>query len=173
MTKESSQIFDELIFQAGQIATKLRLNKSMGQLYAALYFSDDPVSLDDLAKKCRMSKGNASINIRHLERWNAVSKTYSNGNRKDYYLANKDVIGFTVGRGMALFSDVLNKGESVLKGAAEKVNSIDVSNSGEEDMQTIEKYKENLEDLSSKFNKLKKLSENLGVIETMLKGALK
>ena len=166
------KIQDDLIFQAGQIAKKLRLNKSMGQLYAALYFSDGPVSLDDLAKICRMSKGNASINIRHLERWNAVLKAYGNGDRRDYYEANNDFIGFSISRGMEIFSDILNKGGAALNGLDEKLDTIDQESMSEEQRTKIEGYKIKLSEMNGKVTGLKKLAKNMDSFEDIIKGLL-
>lgn len=46
--------------------------KIMGQLYGLLYLSPKPLTLDEMAESLSISKGNVSINIRALERWNMV-----------------------------------------------------------------------------------------------------
>ena len=55
----------------GQLASELGLNGSAGSIYALLFMSGEPVSLDRIAQSCAMSKGNASMNVRDLERWGA------------------------------------------------------------------------------------------------------
>ncbi|MBF0494348.1 MAG: hypothetical protein HQL28_04375 [Candidatus Omnitrophica bacterium] len=166
MSKNIDNIHDALIMNAGSIAAKMRLNKSMGQLYAALYFSDEPVALEDLAKKCRMSKGNASINMRHLERWNAVIKTFGHGDRKNYYEANKDIMNFIVERGKSIFFDILARGEAVIKQTSDVVNSFAPEN--EEDKKKLEGYTTKLNDLKDKFDKLKSLANGFSMIEKLL-----
>jgi DNA-binding transcriptional regulator GbsR (MarR family) len=75
----------------GKLCDSFGLNRFIAQLYAVLYLSDKPLSLDDLAEKLKSSKGNVSINIRELEKWGAVKNIWVKGSRKDYYEANLDV----------------------------------------------------------------------------------
>ncbi|MBF0216035.1 MAG: hypothetical protein HQL30_03460 [Candidatus Omnitrophica bacterium] len=169
MAKDYQDIIDDVIFNAGQIAMKMRLNKSMGQLYAALYFSENPVSLDELAKKCRMSKGNASINIRHLERWNAVTKTFSNGSRKDYYVANSNIMGFVMTRGKEIFASILNRGEALVSRSLNKISSVDISKMDEVQQSEIRKHRTKIEEMDKMLTKMKGLTNNLQLLEQFLK----
>src|ERR1019366_314395 len=73
------------------IAEMLSFNRSMGQIYGLLYGNSDPLSLEDIAKTCQMSKGSASIHLRTLETWGAVHRSWKPGTRKDYYAANTDI----------------------------------------------------------------------------------
>jgi len=67
------------------------LNKFVAQLYALLYLSDKPLSLDDMVERLKVSKGNISVNIRELEKWGAVRNVWVKGSRKNYYEANLDL----------------------------------------------------------------------------------
>lgn len=75
----------------GKLAEGFGLNKFTAQLYAAIYLSDKPLSLDELVEKLGASKGNVSLNIRELERWGAVRSVWVKGSRKDYYEAEQDI----------------------------------------------------------------------------------
>lgn len=76
---------------AGEMAESLSFNKSIGQIYGLLYLSQRPLSLQDIADRLRMSKGNASINLRMLEDWGAVRPVSISGSRRDHYEANRDL----------------------------------------------------------------------------------
>jgi len=76
---------------AGELAESMSFNKSIGQIYGLLYISPEPLSLEDIAKRLSMSKGNASINLRILESWGAVKPTSIHGSRRDYYEANHNI----------------------------------------------------------------------------------
>ena len=89
---------DSLITLAGQTAEMLSFNRSIGQLFGLLYMSSEPLSLEDISKTCRMSKGNASIHLRTLEGWGAVHRSGKPGTRKDYYMANTDLKGLAYRR---------------------------------------------------------------------------
>ncbi len=74
----------------GRITAFWGFSKIMGQLYGLLYLSPKPMTLDEMAELLSISKGNVSINIRALERWNMVRKIWIKGDRKDFYEAEVD-----------------------------------------------------------------------------------
>ena len=79
------------IEKIGKLCDEFGLNRFVAQLYAVLYLSDKPLSLDDLVEKLEVSKGNISVNIRELEKWGAVRNVWVKGSRKDYYEAEPDI----------------------------------------------------------------------------------
>lgn len=74
----------------GRITAFWGFSKIMGQLYGLLYLSPKPLTLDEMAESLSISKGNVSINIRALERWNMVRQVWVKGDRKDFYEAETD-----------------------------------------------------------------------------------
>jgi len=86
--EESSRDF---INSLGRVADFFGFNRLMGQLYAALFLSPEPLTLDDMVKRLDSSKGNVSINIRSLERWGLVRQIYKWADRKNYYEAETDI----------------------------------------------------------------------------------
>ncbi|GAH46019.1 unnamed protein product, partial [marine sediment metagenome] len=63
----------------------------IGQLYAILFLSNQPLCLDDMAETLEISKGNASVNIRELEKLGVVRKVWVKGSRRDFYEAELDL----------------------------------------------------------------------------------
>lgn len=86
-----AQAIETFIQGAGQVSAALlgMINKVGGQIYALLFLSDEPLSLDDIAEHLAISKGNVSINIRLLEDYKLVRKVWIKGSRKDYYAAER------------------------------------------------------------------------------------
>jgi DNA-binding transcriptional regulator GbsR (MarR family) len=76
---------------AGELAESFSFNRSIGQIYGLLYLSDKPLSLDEIALRLKMSKGNASVNLRALESWGAVRPVWVKGSRRDHYEANRNL----------------------------------------------------------------------------------
>ncbi|MFN6018265.1 MAG: GbsR/MarR family transcriptional regulator, partial [Verrucomicrobiota bacterium] len=58
-----------------------------GEIYGLLFISQAPLSLDDLVKRLKISKGSASQGLRTLKSLGAVRETNGNGNgeRRTYY----------------------------------------------------------------------------------------
>lgn len=74
---------------AGKVSAALlgMINRVGGQIYALLFLSDEPLSLDEIGERLGVSKSNISINIRMLEEVGLVRKVWVKGSRKDYYAA--------------------------------------------------------------------------------------
>lgn len=84
--KLREQFFD----LGGRSALRLGLPRSLGQIYAALYLSPRPLSLQDLMDSLHISKGSASMSVRQLAAWGAVEQVWVKGDRRDFYQANPD-----------------------------------------------------------------------------------
>ena len=79
-----------LIQGVGRISSFWGLNKAMGELYALLYLTPRPMSLDEMAEAIGLSKASVSIHMRALERIGMVRKVWAVGDRRDYYEAEVD-----------------------------------------------------------------------------------
>ncbi len=87
MDKKLIEARDNFIESAGRTTQGFGLGRNIGQLYALLFFSPKPMSLDDMAGELKVSKGSVSTNVRELEKWGAVREVWIKGDRKDYYEA--------------------------------------------------------------------------------------
>ena len=63
---------------------------STGMLYSHLYFSDEPMSLDELAEKLEVSKTTVCNSARSMEERGMLDKSWKPGSRRDYYRAETD-----------------------------------------------------------------------------------
>ena len=80
----------EMIGNLSRISEFWGYPRAMGGLYAVLYLSPGPVSLDDLVPLVGVTKGAISTNIRALEQLGMVHRRLRAGDRKDYYEADTD-----------------------------------------------------------------------------------
>jgi HTH-type transcriptional regulator, glycine betaine synthesis regulator len=90
MSEQLKEASEGVMEAMGRISDFWGFSKIMGQLYGLLYLSFKPLTLDEMAERLSVSKGNISINIRTLERWNMVRAVWVKGDRKDYYEAETD-----------------------------------------------------------------------------------
>lgn len=84
-TTELQELREKFIDTAGQFTQSLGFGRILGQIYAHVYFSPEPQTLDDLTAQLGISKGSASMSVRQLEGWHALRKVWVKGDRKDYY----------------------------------------------------------------------------------------
>jgi DNA-binding transcriptional regulator GbsR (MarR family) len=64
--------------------------KGMGAIFAVLYLSPTPLSLDEIAQQTGLTKGAISTEIRALARIGLVHRSSRLGDRRDYYEAESD-----------------------------------------------------------------------------------
>src|ERR1039457_2896203 len=79
---------ERMIENLSRISEFWGYSRAMGGLYAALYLSRGPVSLDDLVPIVGVTKGAISTNVRALEQLGMVHRHVRTGDRKDYYEAD-------------------------------------------------------------------------------------
>ena len=96
--KEIEQMRNDIVSVAGLLFSRFSLSPIAGEVYALLYLSAAPVSLNDMVRELKISKGSASMNIRALEAWGAVRKVWVNSDRKDYYEADPDILNIALKR---------------------------------------------------------------------------
>lgn len=81
----------EFVVLWGEMATHWGINRTMAQIHALLYASEQALDTDEIMARLAISRGNANVNLRSLVDWSLVRKTHRLGSRKDYYTAEKDV----------------------------------------------------------------------------------
>jgi len=155
---ELDRICDEFTEVAGQLSARLGLNRTVGQLYALLFLSNEPLCLDYMTERLKISKGSASTNIRELEKWGAVRKVWVKGSRKDFYEANSDTLKIVVSRFKSGIQQRLNEMQ-------EGINRFEKVISEVESSLTVEERKR-AQFFREKFRKVKKMQ---GLVSTFLK----
>lgn len=90
MSKELSQIKQGFVEGLSHISRFWGFPKGVGALFAVLYLSPAPLSLDELVQQSGLTKGAVSTNVRALARMGLVHRSTKLGDRKDYYEAETD-----------------------------------------------------------------------------------
>ncbi len=83
---------DMIISAIAQTMDLYGVTPSVGRIYGVLYFSNDPMTLDEIKDEVAMSKASVSYGLRELLDIEMVSKVWRKGERKDLYVAEKDFL---------------------------------------------------------------------------------
>ncbi len=67
------------------------VSRTMSQIHALLMVADEPLNTDEIMAALAISRGNAHKNIKELCAWGLLKETRVAGERKDYFVAEKDV----------------------------------------------------------------------------------
>ena len=90
MTTSLTSIKKDFTQGLSQISRFWGFPKGMGAIFAVLYLSPVPLSLDEIVQETRLTKGAVSTEIRALARMGLVHRSSRLGDRKDYYEAESD-----------------------------------------------------------------------------------
>lgn len=75
----------------GALASSWGINRTMSQVHALLMIAPEPMSAEEIMERLNISRGNANMNLRALIDWGLVSKELKQGDRKEYFVAEKDI----------------------------------------------------------------------------------
>ena len=87
MSEQINQLKQDFTEGLSQISKFWGFPKGMGAIFAVLYLSPTPLSLDVLVEQTGLTKGAISTNVRALARMGLVRPSTKLGDRKDYYEA--------------------------------------------------------------------------------------
>ena len=91
MAAELSELEKEVVEIFVRIAGVLSLPRSVGELYGVLFISPEPMCIDDLMRKLKISKGSTSQGLKILRSFGAVNPVYVAGDRRDFFTAEAEL----------------------------------------------------------------------------------
>ncbi len=75
----------------GTMGSSWGVTRTMAQIHALLLVAPDPLSSDDIMEQLQISRGNVNTNTRMLVDWNLVHKKLIPGERREFFVAEKDM----------------------------------------------------------------------------------
>jgi DNA-binding transcriptional regulator GbsR (MarR family) len=90
MPTKLSQLKKDFTEGLSQISRFWGFPKGMGAIFAVLYISPAPLSLDEIVQQTGLTKGAISAEVRTLARMGLVHRSSKLADRKDYYEAESD-----------------------------------------------------------------------------------
>lgn len=82
---------EQFISAWGSLGTSWGINRTMAQIHALLLISTESMSTEEVMDELKISRGNANMNLRALMDWGLVRKEFRAGERKEYFVAKKDI----------------------------------------------------------------------------------
>ncbi|TKK65576.1 ArsR family transcriptional regulator [Ilyomonas limi] len=75
----------------GSLGSEWGINKSVAQVHALLLVSTNPISTDEIMEVLKISRGNTNMSLRQLLDYGIIYKRVIAGDRKEYFVAEKDI----------------------------------------------------------------------------------
>lgn len=85
------EVIKSFVDSWGMMGSVWGVNTSVARVHALLIASDAPMSLDDIALRLKMSRGNANTCLRELRNWCVIRLVKVPGDRHDYYETESDI----------------------------------------------------------------------------------
>jgi DNA-binding transcriptional regulator GbsR (MarR family) len=82
---------DEFVQIWGALGSNWGINKAMAQIHALLLATENPITTEEIMEELQISRSNANLNIRSLIDWGLIYKKHVAGDRKEYFIAEKDM----------------------------------------------------------------------------------
>ncbi len=157
MNKELIEVQDIFLDGVNQICNKFGLNNIMAQLYAILYLNSKPLSFNDMVERLKISKASVSVNIRALERYNAVRRVWVKGSRKTYYEAEADIAKVIMDRVKSMTQNRISEIDSMINTSFRALSAVNDFHKDKEAREAMKVFKQRLEMLRKLQNKAQSL----------------
>ena len=82
---------ERFILHFGEMGSRWGVNRTVGQIYALLFISEQPLHADDISETLGFSRSNVSMGLKELQSWRLVRMGHQVGDRRDYFETPKDV----------------------------------------------------------------------------------
>jgi len=83
---------DKFIQSWGTLGSNWGINRTMAQIHALLLISPSALSAEEIRDELKISMGNANMNLRALIDWGLVYKELKAGERKEFFVAEKEML---------------------------------------------------------------------------------
>ena len=89
MTLTSLQ--QDFILHFGEMGSRWGINRTVGQIYALLFLSSEPLNAETITGALGISRSNTSMGLKELQSWNLVRLKHVQGDRRDYFTTPEDL----------------------------------------------------------------------------------
>ena len=91
LKKPLSPAVERFVLKWGDMGSQWGLNRSVSQIHALLYLSDQPLTADDIAGQLSIARSNVSNSLKELLAWKLIRRVPVRGDRRDRYEAEADI----------------------------------------------------------------------------------
>lgn len=81
----------EFIYHFGEMGSKWGINRTVGQIYALLFLSEEPLNAEQIVERLSISRSNVSMSLKELQSWELVRIKHKTGDRRDYFTTPDDL----------------------------------------------------------------------------------
>ncbi len=80
-----SPLASQFVTHFGEMGSRWGINRTVGQIYALIYISPQPICADDMAETLSFSRSNVSMGLKELQAWRLVRLRHLPGDRREFF----------------------------------------------------------------------------------------
>lgn len=88
---ELTPFIRNFILHWGELGTKWGINRTVAQIHAFLFISEEPKNAEDICTALGVARSNASNSLKELQNWGIVKVVHLPGDRRDHFESMTDV----------------------------------------------------------------------------------
>jgi DNA-binding transcriptional regulator GbsR (MarR family) len=81
----------EFVLHFGEMGSRWGINRTVGQIYAVLFLSPEPLNAEDIVDRLGVSRSNVSMGLKELQAWRLVRLRHLPGDRRDHFTTPDDL----------------------------------------------------------------------------------
>lgn len=85
-----SPLVRSFVSHFGEMGSRWGINRTVGQIYALIFVSPQPLNADEMAERLEFSRSNVSMGLKELQAWRLVKLRHLPGDRREYFEAPTD-----------------------------------------------------------------------------------
>jgi DNA-binding transcriptional regulator GbsR (MarR family) len=85
-----SPLVRSFVSHFGEMGSRWGINRTVGQIYALIFVSPQPLNADEIAESLEFSRSNVSMGLKELQAWRLVNLRHLPGDRREYFDAPTD-----------------------------------------------------------------------------------
>ena len=82
---QMTPMIESFVCHFGEMGSRWGFNRTVGQIYALLVVSEEPVCANEIAELLGISRGNVSMGLKELGSWQLVQVIHKQGERREFY----------------------------------------------------------------------------------------
>lgn len=86
-----SPMVQAFVLHFGEMGSRWGISRTVGQMYAVLFASPDPMNADQVVEALGVSRSNVSMGLKELQAWNLVHLRHLPDDRRDYFTTPDDI----------------------------------------------------------------------------------
>ena len=89
--KELTPFIRDFILHWGELGAKWGINRTVAQIHAYLFISEDPKNAEEICEALGVARSNVSNSLKELQNWGIVKVVHLPGDRRDHFESMRDV----------------------------------------------------------------------------------